>query len=251
MRTTDQIIAAYKLTSEDYYFHKDGWKIITKAGIGKIKFTDSISCLKDVAFVSADGLTVIVKCSAFKGSIQYDAIGESAPQNSTWRYPASVAEKRAESRAVLEISDMYRDKWRGEEEIDETVIGQELLVKRKQSTEDAIASTSEKIEKVKSKPTLGYKRMFKVIALSNGKYESDVLLKSNLTKDEAQAFLSSIESGEVKMPLTIFGMELAIVPAKKSLYEADEPPSSGDPDYDGRSQGEIAEEQDRIQRELK
>lgn len=170
-KTLEEVIKKYSLVLDDVYLHKNGeWKIITSQGIKKIIAKEGFEVLKALVFCSQDAKTAVVKCSVrrlpvnlSRGmetlSLTYEAFGEVNPENNTWhRYPINVAEKRAESRAVLMMTGMYQDKWRGEDEADEMIQGAEILAKRKEQTASALSQTALDIESAGKKKTVSYKK---------------------------------------------------------------------------------------------
>lgn len=149
----DAIIKKYNLLLEDVYQHKDGWKIITAAGIKRMIHKESIEVRKTLDYYNFNEGAAVVRAAVVMTEglngkdTHYQAFGEANPDNCTFKkYIVNVAEKRAEGRAVLQALGLYADKWRSEEEMDEMVDGAKLLEKRKEQTQAATDASLKKIE---------------------------------------------------------------------------------------------------------
>ena len=157
----EEVIKKYKLPKSEVYQHKDNWKIITANGIRKIISEDKINISKHLHHYNYADKTAVVSCAAYPGvtseleSQPFEAFGEVSPDNNTFSgYFVSVAEKRAEGRAVLMLVGLYQLGFRSEFELDEQVAGQKILDKRKEQTQVALSDTLSKIgspDKKKSK----------------------------------------------------------------------------------------------------
>src|SRR6478609_9477879 len=137
------LIKKYQLGVKDVYAHKDGWKLVTSDGIRRIIFIEKIRISKALCFISPDGKTAVVSCSAAQhnpdgADPSYMALGEVSPDNNTFAYPINVCEKRAEGRAVLNLIGLYADGFRSELEIDEFVVASKMLERIEAKSTSAI-----------------------------------------------------------------------------------------------------------------
>ena len=110
----------YNLTSEDVFKHKH-YKIITRSGIDKIQAGAGVKVSYKLVYAEQTpaGLSVIVKAIATFSNKTIETFGESSPANTTNKYFAAMAEKRAMSRAVLKITGFYELGVFGEDEADD------------------------------------------------------------------------------------------------------------------------------------
>lgn len=116
------------LSEDDVYKDKRGFVIITRSGIEKIQFNNSMYVEYELVVEKEE--LVVIKASANMmvdgNKLSVSTYGEVSPknyQNYTSKfgsYPFAMAEKRALSRAVLKLSGFYRlGNVFGEGEVDE------------------------------------------------------------------------------------------------------------------------------------
>ncbi|HUN55897.1 MAG TPA: hypothetical protein VMU29_12135 [Smithella sp.] len=152
MEIPEEILIASKgleLELSDFFIHKDGWIIINQKAIRKLIHRHDITIKKELCFVSNDLQYAVIKCSGeishvYTGPFPelpktkkrfHESLGEVSPLNNTFKeFPISVAEKRAESRVVLNLLGLYSQNWRGEYEIDEQVKAEQMIQKRQENT---------------------------------------------------------------------------------------------------------------------
>lgn len=125
----------YGLGKDDFFKAPQGFVIITRTGIEKIqRKLEVVVHYETVAeFSSPEANSYVVKAI---GLIEYkilnektgkmedkpkvvETFGEASPKNCRNAYPIAMAEKRALSRCVLKLADMYELGVYGEDEIDE------------------------------------------------------------------------------------------------------------------------------------
>jgi hypothetical protein len=104
------------LSEDDVYKDKRGFVIITRSGIEKIQFNNSMYVEYELVVEKEE--LVVIKASANMmvdgNKLSVSTYGEVSPknyQNYTSKfgsYPFAMAEKRALSRAVLKLSGFYR-----------------------------------------------------------------------------------------------------------------------------------------------
>lgn len=109
----------YGLDKDDFFKAPQGFVIITRTGIEKVQRTLGIEVTYHVIAELSDpssGMYVIkaVGCNKDK---QVESFGEASPKNCRNSYPVAMAEKRALSRVVLKMADMYELGVYGEDEI--------------------------------------------------------------------------------------------------------------------------------------
>ena len=131
-----KLIKDYGLHADDVFVHESGeYKIIRRRGYKKIQEDLDIGIKFELAHagnkeavVIATGTANLKRNGSFK-NIHRQTFGEASPDNSTFEYPVSVAQKRAECRLILEMAQLYEQGFYGEDEIDETVKGSKLKKK--------------------------------------------------------------------------------------------------------------------------
>jgi hypothetical protein len=101
----------YKLEKEDVFKHQQGYLIITRSGIEKIQAIENIVINYDV--INCEANFCVVKATANKGEASIQTFGSALKGESfkdgntnTW-YVMEMAEKRAKSRAILQLTGMY------------------------------------------------------------------------------------------------------------------------------------------------
>jgi len=118
----------YELVMDDVhiqYSKKDPgkvmFKIIKRTGVEKIKARMNIVINYDLlkAEQVGNGMSVIVKATASAGDNTIQTFGECSPYNSTQSYPVAIAEKRAKSRAVLQLAGLYSEGFYGQDEAED------------------------------------------------------------------------------------------------------------------------------------
>jgi len=114
------------LNKEDVFTHKH-YTIITRSGIEKIQFKSKIAVRFEVVNCQPD--FCVVKAKAYMGSAEIETFGSAkhghpVKEGDKWRqtgttdswYVMEIAEKRALSRAVLKIKNLYELEVFGEDE---------------------------------------------------------------------------------------------------------------------------------------
>ncbi len=149
------IVKQYKLTNDELYRYNDHLLLITARGIRKIITAEKLNVAKRVYFDPTGGVVVIArieKGGAFTKDYQfYESTGEAkSGLNTSFKFPISVAEARANSRAVLMSVGLYEKGIIGEAELDMETEALELMDKRRAQTADATASLLTKISKKKA-----------------------------------------------------------------------------------------------------
>lgn len=110
----------YGLEKDDFFKAPQGFVIITRTGVEKVQRALGIEVTYQVVSELSDssaGMYVIkaVGCNKDK---QVESFGEASPKNCRNSYPVAMAEKRALSRVVLKMADMYELGIYGEDEVD-------------------------------------------------------------------------------------------------------------------------------------
>jgi len=115
----------YGLTRADFFKAPQGFVVITRTGIEKIQRALKISVHFEVVpeFSSVEGSMYCIKATA--GVDTEDGImpmvesyGEASPKNCRMSYPIAMAEKRALSRVILKMADLYELGIYGEDEVE-------------------------------------------------------------------------------------------------------------------------------------
>jgi len=146
----------YNLIPEDVWEDKETFfKIISKDGIRKIRkqLQKEIPGLWfDLNLEHCVLNHSVVKCTPkIRSGTQDNAyidvpptFGEAAPDNSTFFFPTNVAEKRALSRMILEIADLYAEGFRGEEEMHKLSKKTKIVMDGQGSVDNAFKKLQEK-----------------------------------------------------------------------------------------------------------
>lgn len=111
----------YGLEKDDFFKAPQGFVIITRTGIEKVQRALGIEVTYQVVSELSDsssGLYVIKAIGCNKDK-QVESYGEASPKNCRNSYPVAMAEKRALSRVVLKMADMYELGIFGEDEVDD------------------------------------------------------------------------------------------------------------------------------------
>ena len=109
----------YGLEKDDFFKAPQGFVIITRTGIEKVQRALGIEVTYQVVSELSDsssGLYVIKALGCNKDK-QVESYGEASPKNCRNSYPVAMAEKRALSRVVLKMADMYELGIYGEDEL--------------------------------------------------------------------------------------------------------------------------------------
>ena len=100
----------YKLEKEDIFKHQH-YLIITRSGIEKIQAIENVVINYDV--INCEANFCVVKATANKGDASIQTFGSALKgetfkdgNTNTW-YVMEMAEKRAKSRAILQLTGMY------------------------------------------------------------------------------------------------------------------------------------------------
>lgn len=143
-----KLIKQYSLSADDVYVHDtEGYKIIKRRGYKKIQAALDIQINFEVPHAGVNFAVVIAKGTAFKTAenITRSTTGEANPDNNTFPYPVAVAQKRAESRLIIELAGLYESGWMGEEEIDFSIKSDKVKAKMTKKGEKSIDSALSKM----------------------------------------------------------------------------------------------------------
>jgi hypothetical protein len=119
-----RLFLANNLHEED--IHKDqtrGFVTIKRTGIEKIAFYNNITLVYEMVNLNNDGC--VIKCKATMVSSDgviknTETYGESSSNNCStfaFKFPVAMAEKRAKSRAVLQLTGFYEQGVYGQDEL--------------------------------------------------------------------------------------------------------------------------------------
>ncbi len=117
----------YELGKDDFFKAPQGFVIIKREGIEKIQRGLSISVQYEVVepLCNVEKGFYVIKARGsrvgFEGEnkkFYTETFGEASPKNCRNSYPVAMAEKRALSRVVLKMADLYELGVYGEDEID-------------------------------------------------------------------------------------------------------------------------------------
>lgn len=101
-----ELYLQYNLNEEDIFKHKKfGYIMITRTGIEKIMSHEKIVVTFKPELVGLDGC--IVKATGTKGDVKIETFGSATKDNCQSTYFMEMAQKRAKSRCVLEITSFY------------------------------------------------------------------------------------------------------------------------------------------------
>ena len=128
------LVEKYALVADDFFKAPQGFVIITRTGIEKIQQGLGATIRYEVVpeFSNVDSGSYVVKATGFvpyqvlnekTGKLEEDAkivetYGEASTKNCRNAYPVAMAEKRALSRVVLKLADLYELGVYGEDEIE-------------------------------------------------------------------------------------------------------------------------------------
>jgi len=115
----------YGLTRADFFKAPQGFVVITRTGIEKIQRGLKISVHFEVVpeFSSVKDNAYCIKATAGLETPEgimpiVESFGEASPKNCRMSYPIAMAEKRALSRVVLKMADLYELGIYGEDEVE-------------------------------------------------------------------------------------------------------------------------------------
>lgn len=108
------------LVQDDFWKASQGFVIITRTGIEKVQRSLGIEVRYEVVpeFSDVSSGLYVVKAIGCNKDKQVESFGEASPKNCRNAYPVAMAEKRALSRVVLKMADMYELGVYGEDEGD-------------------------------------------------------------------------------------------------------------------------------------
>jgi hypothetical protein len=108
------------LVQDDFWKASQGFVIITRTGIEKVQRSLGIEVSYEVVpeFSDVSSGLYVVKAIGCNKDKQVESFGEASPKNCRNAYPVAMAEKRALSRVVLKMADMYELGVYGEDEGD-------------------------------------------------------------------------------------------------------------------------------------
>ena len=120
-----EFVQHYGLTRADFFKAPQGFVVITRTGIEKIQRALKISVHFEVVpeFSSVEANMYCVKATAGVETEEgilpmVESYGEASPKNCRMSYPIAMAEKRALSRVVLKMADLYELGIYGEDEVE-------------------------------------------------------------------------------------------------------------------------------------
>jgi len=120
---------AYGLGRDDFFKAPQGFVIIKREGIEKIQRGLGIRVEYEVIESLSDVSKgcYVIKAKGFRAGFDdenkkfyTETFGESSMKNCRNQYPVAMAEKRALSRCVLKMADLYELGVKGEDEVDES-----------------------------------------------------------------------------------------------------------------------------------
>ncbi len=115
----------YGMKGHHFYKDKRGFIIVTRQGVEHIQNRLEIDTYLEPVFewsAFGDG-HFVMKCVASRpmrhgGTVKVTTFGEVSPKNNRNAYPIAMAEKRAVSRAVLKLANLYEEGFFAEDELD-------------------------------------------------------------------------------------------------------------------------------------
>ena len=141
----NEVIKKWGVSPEDVFISDvTGYKIIRRPGIMHIRYKMALSIELTLEHVGAK--EAVVKAKALdKDGIPMSTYGEANPDNNTFPYPVAVAQKRAESRLVIQMSNLIKDGWMGEDEVDFRVKEEAKIKVNEKKAKDSIEETKRKL----------------------------------------------------------------------------------------------------------
>lgn len=118
---------AEKFGMKGHHFYKDkrGFIIVTRQGVEHIQNQLEIETELEPVFEWSDFEkgNFVIKCKAtrpmkYGGAVKATTFGEVSKSNNKNSYPIAMAEKRAVSRAVLKLANLYEQGFYAEDEMD-------------------------------------------------------------------------------------------------------------------------------------
>ncbi len=108
------------LIADDFWKASQGFVIITRTGIEKVQRSLGVEVKYEVVpeFSDVSSGLYVVKAVGYNKDKQVESYGEASPKNCRNQYPVAMAEKRALSRVILKMADMYELGVYGEDEGD-------------------------------------------------------------------------------------------------------------------------------------
>lgn len=113
------MVKDFGLGKDDFWKASQGYVIITRNGIEKVQGHLGINVhyeVEEALCDTASGLYVIKAYGSDNAGRSVESYGEASPKNCRNSYPVAMAEKRALSRVVLKLSDLYQMGVYGEDE---------------------------------------------------------------------------------------------------------------------------------------
>jgi len=147
--------------SKDDVFSNGQYKIITRAGIEKIQYKNNITVKYEV--VRCEEQFAVIKAYGIKGDKVIETFGEynlthiKTKKDGTviQNYPVAIAEKRALSRVVLKLSNLYEHGFFGEdEEIPQEDIPKPPRSNEEKNADDAVKERQRKIDHINKSKSL-------------------------------------------------------------------------------------------------
>lgn len=136
-----KVIRGFKLRPDELYIDsKEGFKIIKRRGITRIKNQLELDVRLTLSHASERQAVVMAETTT-KSGLVIRTFGEASPLNNLFPYPVSVAQKRAISRLVIEVSGLMEDDWMGEDEIDFFIKDEQQRSKNEKKASKSIEDT--------------------------------------------------------------------------------------------------------------
>ncbi len=112
---------SYGLNQDDFFKAPQGFVIITRTGVEKVQRCLGVEVTYQVIpeFSDSSAGMYCIKAVGVNKDKQVESFGEASPKNCRNAYPIAMAEKRALSRVVLKMADMYELGVYGEDEVEE------------------------------------------------------------------------------------------------------------------------------------
>ena len=116
-----ELAEKYQLVKSDFFKAPQGFVCINRTGIEKIQRGLNVRVTYDVVHGFSDpslGLFVVKAVGWIQDTKhRVESYGEASPKNCKMAYPVAMAEKRALSRVILKLADLYELGVYGEDEI--------------------------------------------------------------------------------------------------------------------------------------
>lgn len=153
------ICKRFRLNAREHVTVTDDFKIINRAGIGRIRDLERIEINYKLEYQFEKYVTIhgtgrrkgVPDVDDGELPMIYEDYGETSPENCTFKFPVAVAKKRCESRIVLEMVGLYSEGFRGQDEMENQPIPKKSNVqkdggKATQATLDKLKNGNRKVK---------------------------------------------------------------------------------------------------------